>query len=138
MSDLKIYTDGGARGNPGPAAIAVLIFDSEDKLLARQSEFIGTATNNVAEYRAVLKALKMAGKYGRGSVLCILDSQLVASQLSGSFKVKKRHLLELFRQVKDLERDFEKVEYRHVRREDRIIKLADGMLNEMLDKVGRR
>jgi len=135
MADLKIYTDGGARGNPGPAAIAILIFDGKDKLLFRHSEFIGTATNNVAEYRAVLKALTLAKRYGKKSVLCTMDSELVVSQLKGDYKVKKEHLLELFRQVRDLEKDFERVEYTHVKRSNEKISMADSMLNGMLDKV---
>jgi ribonuclease HI len=137
MKSLKIYTDGGARGNPGPAAIALLIFDSGDKLLARHSEYIGTATNNVAEYRAVLRALIMARKYSPASVLCTLDSKLVASQLGGSYKVKKPHLKQLFIMVKKAEQHLGSVKYEHVRRHDSRIQAADSMLNEMLDKVGR-
>ncbi len=137
MEGLRIYTDGGARGNPGPAAIALLIFDSKDKLLARHSEYIGTATNNVAEYRAVLRALTMARKYRPSSVICTLDSKLVASQLGGSYKVKKPHLHELFMLVKKAEQHLGPVKYEHVRRHDSRIKAADSMLNDMLDKVGR-
>jgi len=137
MCDLKIYTDGGARGNPGPAAIALLIFDSKGHLLASHRQYIGTATNNVAEYRAVLKALHMARKYKPGPVLCTLDSQLVASQLSGKYKVKKPHLKELFSLVKETEKSFGSVKYEHVRRHDKRIMIADRMLNEMLDKVER-
>jgi ribonuclease HI len=137
MTSLKIYTDGGARGNPGPAAIALLIYGSSGKLLASHSEFIGTATNNVAEYRAVLKALKMAGKHRPGSVVCVLDSKLVASQLAGKYKIKKPHLKELFGLVRKAEKGLGRVEYEHVRREDKRIALADRLLNGMLDKMER-
>ena len=137
MSGLNIYTDGGSRGNPGPAAIAFLITDDKGKLLKSHSEYIGIATNNVAEYRAVLRALVMARKCGEGSVACILDSKLVASQLVGSYKVKKAHLKELHKLVKDAEKGFESVSYEHVRRHDSRIQLVDRMLNKMLDKVGR-
>lgn len=137
MSGLKIYTDGGARGNPGPAAIAMLITDDKDKLLASRSEYIGIATNNVAEYRAVLRALVMARKFKADSVLCILDSKLVASQLGGRYKVKKAHLKDLHKLVKDAEKGFGSVKYEHVRRHDSRIQVADRMLNQMLDKVGR-
>jgi ribonuclease HI len=137
MTSLRVYTDGGARGNPGPAAIAVLITDETGKLLSRHSEYIGIATNNVAEYRAVLRGLVMARKFRADSVLCIMDSKLVASQLGGMYKVKKVHLKELVRLVKEAEEDFKSVRYEHVRRNDSRIKVADRLLNEMLDRVGR-
>jgi len=135
LHNLHIFTDGGSRGNPGPAAIAILIFDEKEKLLQRHSEFIGTATNNVAEYRAVLKALKLAARFKPKKVLCTLDSQVVQSQLDGSYKVKQEHLKELFFMVKDAERNFQKVIYRHVPRENKNIVEADEMLNCMLDRV---
>ena len=138
MTGLKTYTDGGSRGNPGPAAIAAIITDENGKMLASRSEFIGIATNNVAEYRAVLKALQMAHKFKPDSVHSILDSKLVASQLEGRYKIKKAHLRELFEMVKQAEKGLGKVRYEHVRREDSRIQVADRMLNEMLDKVERK
>jgi ribonuclease HI len=137
MKEIIIYTDGGARGNPGPAAFALLIYDSEGKLLTSHSEYIGEQTNNVAEYRAVVKALKMAGKYKPGSVKCVMDSKLVANQLSGNYKIKKPHLRELHDMAKKAEKGLgtAEVEYQNVRREDKRIGLADRMLNMMLDKV---
>jgi ribonuclease HI len=139
MADIKIYTDGGSRGNPGPAAIAVLIYDGGGKLLASHSEYIGEVTNNVAEYRAVLKALKLARKHGAGkSVSCVMDSELVARQLSGEYKVKKPHLRELYDLVKDAEKVFSCVSYENVRREDEKITLADYLLNASLDRMEAR
>jgi len=135
VADMKIFTDGGARGNPGPAAIALLIYDNDVKLLASHSEFIGEATNNVAEYRAVLKALKIAKKHGTGDVVCTMDSQLVVMQLAGKYKTKKPHLRELFELVKDEEKSFRSVTYGHVKREDKRISLADSMLNMVLDRI---
>jgi ribonuclease HI len=135
MADIRIYTDGGSRGNPGPAAFALLIYDGKGKLLESRSEYIGEATNNVAEYRGVLKALKMAGKHGSGDVLCTMDSELAVMQLSGRYKVKKPHLRELFELVKGEERHFRSVRYAHVKREDRYVSLADSMLNRTLDRV---
>jgi ribonuclease HI len=135
VADLKIYTDGGARGNPGPAAIALLIYGSNDKLLARHSEFIGETTNNVAEYRAVLKALKIAKKHSSGDVLCTMDSQLVMMQLAGKYKIKKPHLRELSKMVKEEEKNFSSVSYGHVKRGDKRITLADSMLNDVLDRI---
>jgi ribonuclease HI len=136
MADIVIYTDGGSRGNPGPAAIAVLIYDSRGKLLASHSEYIGETSNNVAEYRAVLKALKLAKKHGAGgAVSCVMDSELVARQLSGKYKVKKPHLRELYSLVKDEEKAFSSVSYANVRREDERISLADYLLNASLDRM---
>jgi ribonuclease HI len=135
MPDLAIYTDGGSRGNPGDAAIAVLIYDGKGKLLQSHSEYIGTTTNNVAEYRAVLKALKLAGRHGSGDVSCTMDSQLVMMQLSGKYKVKKPHLLELHGMVKREEKRFRSVSYSHVKREDSHVSLADSLLNRTLDMV---
>jgi ribonuclease HI len=135
MADLKIYTDGGARGNPGPAAFALLIYDSGGRLLESHGEYIGEATNNVAEYRGVLKALKLAGRHSKGDLLCTMDSKLAVMQLSGKYKVKKPHLRELFGLVKNEERHFGSVRYGHVKREDKRIRLADSMLNEVLDRV---
>ena len=135
---VSIYTDGGSRGNPGPSAIAVLIYGPKGKLLKRHSEYIGEATNNVAEYRAVLRALKLAKQMKAEKAVCTLDSQLVASQLSGKYKVKKLHLKELFFLVKRAERAFQSVEYRHVRRGDERIPAVDAMLNGMLDRVEAR
>jgi ribonuclease HI len=139
MADIVIYTDGGSRGNPGHAAIAVLIYDGKGKLLASHSEYIGEVTNNVAEYRAVLKALMLARKHGAGkSVSCVMDSELVARQLSGKYKVKKPHLLELYDLVKEAEKAFSSVSYSNVRREDEKISLADYLLNASLDRMEAR
>ena len=135
MVDLNIYTDGGSRGNPGPAAFAALLYDSSGKLLKSHSEYIGENTNNVAEYRAVLKALRLAKKYSTGDILCTMDSQLAAMQLSGKYRIKKPHLRKLYELVKAEERHFSSVRYRHVKREDRHVSLADAMLNRTLDMV---
>jgi len=135
MADIRIYTDGGSRGNPGPAAFALLIYDSNGKLLESHSEFIGDATNNTAEYRGMLKALKLARKHSSGDVACTMDSELAIMQLSGKYKIKKPHLRDLFRLVKAEERHFRSVTYTHVKREDRYVSLADSMLNRTLDRV---
>ena len=137
MCGISIYTDGGARGNPGPAAIALVIVDKKGRLLKTHSEYIGRATNNVAEYRAVLRALKMAPQYKTRSIRCVMDSKLVANQLAGNYKVKKRHLKELHGLVKEAEQGFDIVKYEHVRRDDKRIMIADRLLNEMLDSVKR-
>lgn len=138
MPEIKIYTDGGSRGNPGPAAFALLVYDSRGKLLESHSEFIGTATNNVAEYRAILKALKMAKKHGNGEILCTMDSELAVMQLSGKYRIKKSHLKELYMMVKEEEKNFKKVTYAHVKRDNIHISCVDFMLNDILDKVGAK
>ena len=134
MEDMMVYTDGGSRGNPGPAAIAAIVTDCSGRLLQKHSEYIGVATNNVAEYMAVLKAMKLALRHGNGKLVCVMDSQLVCRQLSGQYKIKKPHLKELFEQVKEEEKKFSSVKYEHVKRENAAIQQADAMLNETLDR----
>jgi len=130
---LEIYTDGASRGNPGPGAIAFVIKDKKGRILKEHREFIGRCTNNIAEYRALISALKEAGKFG-DEVVCISDSRLVINQLRGEYKVKKRHLKELFGKVKALEKGFRKVEYENVRRTNPEIRKVDRMVNEVLDR----
>ncbi|MEK6880399.1 MAG: ribonuclease HI family protein [Nanoarchaeota archaeon] len=125
-------SDGGSRGNPGQAAIGIIIRD-EDKILKTYKEKIGTATNNEAEYRALIKALNLASKYTKSKIQCILDSELVVKQLKGSYSISSDILKPLFITVKELEKNFKHVEYKHVRREDKYQKLADRLVNEALD-----
>ena len=136
-----IYTnsDGGARGNPGPGAIGVLIRD-EDEIVYKYSEVLkGKVTNNVAEYWGLIRALELAAKYTDEEVTCILDSELVVNQLLGKYQVKNPYLMELFLQVQKLQEKFKKISYKHVRREDPYQKAADYLLNVALDKrVGPR
>ncbi len=129
MGEIKIYTDGGSRSNPGPAAIAVMVLKNGKKI-KEYKKFIGNATNNVAEYRAILKGLELA-KNERVKVFS--DSQLVVNQLIGNYKVKKNHLKKLFNKVKKKENKFEEVEYKHVKRENEIIKKVDKMVNQALN-----
>ncbi len=125
------WSDGGARGNPGPAAIgAVVKCDGSDKKIDI-SERIGEATNNVAEYRAILAALSAALELGAERVLCRLDSELVVKQLNGDYRIRDARLIELARKVKALEEKFRQVEYVHVRREQN--KEADKLVNKALD-----
>lgn len=131
-----IYTnsDGGARGNPGPGAIGVLVRDG-GKILSKYSAFIGkSVTNNIAEYEALIKALEMASKHTKEEVTCVLDSELVVNQLLGKYQVKNPKMLELFLKVQRLQEKFEKVRYLHVSRENVFQKIADELLNNELDK----
>jgi ribonuclease HI len=134
---IYIYTDGGSRGNPGPGAIGILILDEGKKILYRDAEYIGETTNNRAEYTALIEALKKAKKYTKGEVNCFSDSKLMVKQLQGEFKIKSYFLKNLHQKVKELEKNFKRVNYNHVRREDRKIAMADELLNQALDENGK-
>lgn len=133
---LEIYTDGASRGNPGPGAIAFIIARG-GKVVMKHKHFIGRATNNVAEYRALVAALERAKRLGR-EVRLFSDSKLLVKQMKGEYKVKKPHIRELFERAKNLEKEFEKVEYRHVNRTNPGIKMVDRMVNEILDRAIRK
>ena len=132
----KIYSDGGARGNPGPAAIGVLICDEKDHKLADHGETIGETTNNVAEYMAVVRGLTLAAELSLSEADYFLDSELVARQLSGIYRLKAEHLKPFFMQVKELEKKFKRVTYFHVPREHPKIKHVDRLVNLALDRAG--
>jgi ribonuclease HI len=131
-----IYTnsDGGARGNPGPRAIGVIV-RKEGEILTKYSAKIGKfVTNNVAEYEALIKALELASKYTDKEITCYLDSELVVKQLLGEYRVKNEKLLELFLKVQELQERFEKIIYKHVSRWDNFQQIVDELLNEELDR----
>jgi ribonuclease HI len=136
-----IYTnsDGGARGNPGPGGIGVIVRDDE-KILTQYSAKIGKfVTNNIAEYEALIKALELASKFTDDELTCVLDSELVVNQLLGKYKVKNQNLLPLFLKAQKLQENFKKIKYVHVHREDKFQVLADELLNNELDKeYGKR
>ncbi|PJE81264.1 ribonuclease H [Candidatus Pacearchaeota archaeon CG10_big_fil_rev_8_21_14_0_10_32_42] len=132
-------SDGGARGNPGPAAIGVIVRDG-DKILEEYAEVLKKpSTNNVAEYMGLIKALEIASKHTQGDITCILDSELVVKQLLGEYRVKKPYLMKLFLDVQKLQNKFDKITYKHVKREDKHQKYADYLLNVKLDeKYGKK
>lgn len=132
----KIYSDGGARGNPGPAAIGVLVCDEKDRKLGDHGEVIGETTNNVAEYTAVIRGLTLAAELGIREADYFLDSELVARQLSGIYKLKAVHLKPLFAQVKEKEKNFKRITYFHVPREHEKIRHVDRLVNLALDRAG--
>jgi len=136
MKRVKIflYTDGASRGNPGPGAIAVIIFDENGDLVEKYGEYIGRATNNEAEYRALIKGLELVKRYCAKEVRCFSDSEVLVRQLNGTYKIKKSHLFDLFQKVKSLEKGFEKISYENVRRTDPNIEIADKMVNQILDE----
>ncbi len=136
-----IYTnsDGGARGNPGPGAIGVIVRDGE-KILTQYSGEVGKfVTNNIAEYQALIKALELASNFTDDELTCFLDSELVVKQLLGEYKVKDQKLLPLFLKVQKLQENFKKIRYQHVSRWDKFQQVADGLLNDEMDrKFGKR
>jgi len=129
---LTIYTDGGARGNPGPGGIGVVIYDANRKKLAEISEPIGHATNNQAEYKAVIAAMKKAKELGGQELEFYLDSELIVKQLKREYKVKNPDLAPLFLQIYNLEIGFKKISFRHVSRE--MNKEADRLANKAMDR----
>ncbi len=128
---LVVNVDGGARGNPGPAAVAAVIRDGEGNLLEQRGELIGEATNNVAEYRAVLLGIARAAELGASEVELIGDSELVVRQVKGEYKVKDAALRGLHAQVRDGLRQFDSWSIRHVKREQN--DEADLLVNDTLD-----
>lgn len=134
VSEVHVFTDGCSRGNPGPSAIAFIIYDStETNILHKHGECIGHATNNIAEYRAVIKALEIAARYTRGNVRIYCDSELVVNQMNDSWKVKKEHILELYQEAKLKEAAFKSVSYTHMEREHEKIQEVDDLANQALD-----
>ena len=133
LEHVDVFTDGGARGNPGPAAIGVLVFSPEGGLLANFRECIGETTNNQAEYAAATKGLAIASRFTRGKVVCHSDSELMIMQLSGKYKVKNPGLRTAMKLVREAEKAFSEVVYKHHPRTNPRIKLADQLVNRALD-----
>ncbi len=129
---LIIYTDGGARGNPGPAGIGAVIYDGQKNKVAEISEFIGEATNNQSEYKAVIAAIKKAKTIGATELEFYLDSELVVKQLNREFKVKNEELAPLFVKIYNITLDFKKVIFKHIPRE--MNKEADRLVNLAIDR----
>lgn len=128
-----IRTDGGARGNPGPAGIGVVVEDADSgKILETHAKFLGRATNNQAEYRAVILGLQRCLELGADEVEVLADSELLVKQATGEYRVKNPELAIRFAHMKNLESHFKKVRYKHVRREQN--KAADKLANEAMDR----
>ncbi len=125
--------DGGARGNPGPAGIAAVASSPGGEVLAEESAYIGAATNNVAEYRALLLGLDLARRLGAGEVRVTNDSELVARQIGGQYKVKNAALRPLHREAMQALRAFERWSVTSVRREHN--ERADELVNAALDEA---
>lgn len=133
---LIIYTDGGARNNPGPGGIGCVFKDEKGVTVATISEYIGEATNNQAEYKAVIAAIKKAKELGGEELEFYLDSELVVRQLNREYRVKDKNLAPLFVQIYNATLSFKKVIFKHIPREmneeaDRLVNLAiDGRLTQ--------
>jgi len=130
---LTIFTDGGARGNPGPAATGFLILSETGQLLMAKSRYLGSRTNNQAEYEALIAALESAMKLQAEEVACHLDSQLVVRQLTGEYRVKNPELQTLWKKTQNLLKNFKKATFTSVPRTNPQIQQADTLVNEALD-----
>ncbi len=130
---MLIYSDGGARGNPGPAAIAFIIQSETGKTLRRDSSYIGICTNNQAEYRALFAALESAAELKPDSVICHSDSELIVKQLNGKYSVKNGELKELWLKVQEAKERFQEAKFVNVPRSHPMISEADNLVNLTLD-----
>ncbi len=128
---IKVYSDGGARGNPGPAAAAAVLMNPEGEVLAEVSEYMPHATNNQAEYTAILIGLQKAKEIEAEEVEMFMDTELAVKQLKGEYKVKNPELAKLFVKVWNLTHEFKQVSFNHVRREYN--KEADALVNKTID-----
>jgi len=138
-NDLLILSDGGSRGNPGPAACAFVV-EKEGKIIFSQNKYLGKNTNNVAEYSGVILALTWLTKYSSenqvDSINYFLDSLLITNQLNGIYKIKNENLKKYFDIIKNLEKKIKiKINYKHIYREKN--KMADLLVNKCLDKISR-
>ena len=129
---IVAYIDGGARGNPGPAGYGVRIEDEMGGLITEFNGFLGSATNNVAEYNGLLAALRYAREHGHRKVRIKSDSELLVKQMRGEYRVKNPGLQPLFQHARTLAEDFDRIVYEHVRREQN--KDADRLANIAMDQ----
>jgi ribonuclease HI len=131
-----LFADGGSRGNPGPAASGAVLVAEDGTALAEVGEYLGVATNNVAEWRALLTGLQKARELGIDELAVRLDSELVVRQLTGVYRVKHADLIPLASQAKALLRGFRSVDIQHVRR--KLNAAADAVVNQVLDEAAAR
>ena len=129
----RLFTDGGSRGNPGPAAYAFVLEADDGTVLDARGEAIGVATNNVAEYAALVAGLERAVEAGVDELEVVSDSELMVKQMRGEYKVKNRALQDFFLDASRLARKVGRVTYTAVRREHN--ELADSLVNEALDRA---
>ena len=132
----RLFTDGGARGNPGPAAAAYVLEAEDGTVLDARGEAIGVATNNIAEYRALVAGLAKAAELGVDDLEVVSDSELLVKQMRGEYKIKNAALIDLSLAAKRNERQIGSVRYTAVRREHN--ELADRIVNDALDEEAKR
>ena len=132
---LTIHTDGGARGNPGPAGIGVVLSDEQGKTACEISKYIGEATNNQAEYKALIYGLEEAQKLGADEVEAIMDSELAVKQLNREYRVKDKDIAPLYVKAYNLTLGFKKIVFCHIPREKN--SQADKLVNLALDRAGK-
>ena len=132
MGKLYLYTDGGSRNNPGQAAIGVVLMAS-DKVLEKFGKKIGIATNNIAEYSALIAGLEIAAKHSPKELICFMDSELVVKQLTGIYRIKETSLRNLAIRVKTIEKQFDMVQFKYIPRERN--SMADSLVNAALDNL---
>ncbi|MEI6835374.1 MAG: ribonuclease HI family protein [Candidatus Falkowbacteria bacterium] len=132
MAKIIIHSDGGARGNPGPAGIGAVLNNEAGTVLAEISKYLGETTNNQAEYQALIAGLEKAKELKAQELDCYLDSELVVKQLNHEYKVKNAELAPLFLKVYNLSLSFKKIKFIHIRRE--LNKEADKLANEAMDR----
>lgn len=130
--NIIAYSDGGSRGNPGPSASGYVLMDQNETIIFEGGSFLGTTTNNIAEYQAVYLGLEKALELGARQVDFRLDSLLVVNQMNGTYKIKSVDLVPINHRVRELARQFERVNFTHVRREYN--QLADSVVNKILDQ----
>lgn len=129
---VKIYTDGCSRGNPGPAGIGILIINNDGREIKRISEYIGEATNNIAEYRAILRAVNECESRKIDEAIFFTDSELIVNQLNKSYKVKDEKIKTLYVKLLNKLINFKNWSIKHIPREDN--KIADSLANQALKK----
>ena len=130
-AQATLFADSGSRGNPGPAASGAVLVGPDGNVIAEMGEFLGIATNNVAEWTALEIGLRAALERGFRRLAVRMDSELVVKQLSGEYRVKHPGLQPLYRRVRALTGQFEALDVKHVRRKDNA--LADALVNQVLD-----
>ena len=131
-TEVRVFTDGGARGNPGPAAVGVVILDEKDNMISRSAKFIGITTNNVAEYSALIEALELLKEIDAYRIVFYTDSNLVYSQIKGLWKIKSPDLKVLNEQAKKMLYSLPNYDFVHIPREKN--KDADRLVNKALDE----
>lgn len=131
---LLLHTDGGARGNPGPAAIGWVLYDEDERIVAEGADYVGETTNNVAEYEGLIRGLAAAREHGASELDVYMDSELVVKQVKGEYSVKAAHLRELRERAAHALESFSKRSIGHVRREHHRQARADALVNEVLDE----